>query len=598
MKKAGLFLLILFFSCNFAWSQDTLYIYRAGIVILKKALNEVDSITFSKNYNLPIQQTVADVDGNFYHTVKIGTQTWMVENLKTTKYNDGTSIPLIIDGYSWTITSNAAYTWVNNDSTNKNLYGGIYNFYAASSGKLAPKGWHVPTKAEIDTLATYLGGYPLAGSKFKEAGNAHWISSNSDATNSSDFTALPAGYRSSATGDFHNSGAWGVFWSSTELDGKGGRLIMEDTSATTDYSFDNKLLGFSVRCIKDTQALPVLTTTVVSAITDTTAMSGGNITSDGGAAITARGICWSTSQNPTIEGYTTTTDSTGIGLFIGKITGLTADSTYYIRAYATNSVGTAYGNQVSFKTLKILINKSDLKFSITKDATNPNKFILKSLTPNAQPFWVTPVGISIKLTDTIDIPFQANNDTIIYSVETQSGIVTADPYVFDVTTIDTAYISGPMWTNLTGGLGKSKTWVLDLDANGLSKYFLGPFYYGGTGWEWDPAFKDIGWAGVSAGDYGTMTFDLIGNANFKSDNKMFPEYSGIGKFMLFPSTSQLITFGAQVLHDKAQGGNVLNWNTKMTIKTLDADHMQLIALSGPDAWYIYNYISKSYYDSH
>ena len=248
--------------------------------------------------------------------------------------------------------------------------------------------------------------------------------------------------------------------------------------------------------------------------------------------------------------------------------------------------------------LKAPLDKSAVKFSVTKDATNPNKFILKSLTPNAQAFWVTPVGTSVKLTDTIDIPFPAKNDTIRYSVETPGGIVTADPYVFDVTTIDAAYVSGQMWTDLTGGINKSKTWVLDLDANGVSKYFDGPFYYGGTGWEWDPKFSDIGWAGVSAGDYGTMTFDLIGNANFKSDNKMFPQYSGTGTFMLYPGTSQLITYGAQFLHDRAEGDKVANWNALTTIKTLDADHMQLIEIIDANNWLIYNYISKAYYDSH
>ena len=247
--------------------------------------------------------------------------------------------------------------------------------------------------------------------------------------------------------------------------------------------------------------------------------------------------------------------------------------------------------------LQAPLDKSALKFTVTKDATNPNKFILKSATPNAQPFWVTPVGTSVKLNDTIVIPFPGK-DTISYSVETPGGIVTAEPYVFDVTTIDEAYVSGKMWTDLTGGLGKSKTWVLDLDANGKSKYFAGPFYFGGTGWEWDPAFSDIGWAGVSAGDYGTMTFDLIGNANFKADNKMFPDLSGTGKFMLFPGTNQLITYGAQLIHDKAKGKEVLNWNAKMKIQTLDANHMQVQAVTGAGAWMIYNYISKDYYDSH
>ncbi|WP_243347700.1 hypothetical protein [Parabacteroides sp. FAFU027] len=247
--------------------------------------------------------------------------------------------------------------------------------------------------------------------------------------------------------------------------------------------------------------------------------------------------------------------------------------------------------------LGALANKSDLKFTVTKDATNPNKFILKSLTPNAQPYWVTPVGTSLRMNDTIVIPFPGK-DTIFYSVESPGGIVTAEPYTFEVTTIDEAYVSGQMWTDLTGGINKSKTWVLDIDANAVSKGFAGPFYFGGTGWEWDPAFKDIPWAGVSAGDYGTMTFDLKGNANFTADNKMFPDLSGTGKFMLFPGSKELITYGAQVLHDKAQGGQVANWFARMTIKTLDADHMQLIAKKDPNNWLVYNYISKDYYDSH
>ena len=252
--------------------------------------------------------------------------------------------------------------------------------------------------------------------------------------------------------------------------------------------------------------------------------------------------------------------------------------------------------------LQAPLAKSALKFTVTKDATNPNKFFMKSETQNTQPFWVTPVGTSLKLNDTIVIPFPGK-DTISYSVETPGGIVTAEPYAFEVTTIDAAYVSGPMWTYLTGGFNKSKTWVMDLDANGVSKYFTCPFYFkyvnsDGSIGEWDPAFKDIGWSGVSAGDYGTMTFDLIGNANFKSNNKMFPAFSGTGKFMLFPATNQLITYGAQVIHDRAEGDKVVNWFAKMTIKALDADHMQLIVVVDAKNWLIYNYISKDYYDSH
>ena len=100
-------------------------------------------------------------------------------------------------------------------------------------------------------------------------------------------------------------------------------------------------------------ALPTLTTTAVSSITQTTSLSGGTISSDGGAAIAARGVCWSTTNNPTIALTTKTIDGTGIGAFTSNITGLSANTTYYVRAYATNSVGTAYGNEGSFTTQAI-----------------------------------------------------------------------------------------------------------------------------------------------------------------------------------------------------------------------------------------------------
>ena len=97
-------------------------------------------------------------------------------------------------------------------------------------------------------------------------------------------------------------------------------------------------------------SLPMVTTTVVTSITDTTATSGGNVTSDGGATVTTRGVCWSTSTNPVLATNNYTTDGTGTGAFASSITGLIASTTYYVRAYATNSVGTAYGNQVFFTT--------------------------------------------------------------------------------------------------------------------------------------------------------------------------------------------------------------------------------------------------------
>ena len=137
--------------------------------------------------------------------------------------------------------------WVNK----KDLYGATYNFYAASIGKLAPFGWHVPTQTDINNLITYLGGYSVAGSFLKETGYSHWYSPNTGAVNNSGFTALPGGYRSIETGDFINIGTRAVLWSSSESNGLGGRFIIENTSINTDFSYYTKVFGFNVRCIKD-----------------------------------------------------------------------------------------------------------------------------------------------------------------------------------------------------------------------------------------------------------------------------------------------------------------------------------------------------------
>ena len=290
---------------------------------------------------------VSDTDGNVYLTVKIGEQVWMAENLKTTKYNDGTSIPNVTNNAAWVGLTTGAYCWYNNDVNNKNIYGALYNWYAVSTNKLAPEGWHIATDSDWSTLSNYLGGNVLSGGKLKEIGTTHWLSPNNGATNESGFSALPGGYRYDG-GSFTLITAGGYWWSST--------VSSVTTAQSLGLGYDSSDLhrgsgykygGFSVRCILGNLSTPTITTADISNKTETSATTGGNITSDGGSPVTARGVCWSTSQNPTTA-ISKTTNGTGTGSFSSNITGLTANTTYYVRAYATNSVGTSYGNQVSF----------------------------------------------------------------------------------------------------------------------------------------------------------------------------------------------------------------------------------------------------------
>jgi uncharacterized protein (TIGR02145 family) len=208
-----------------------------------------DSSSSSSSVSGP---TVTDADGNVYPTVVIGTQTWMAANLKTTKYNDGTSIPLVTDGTVWSTDTTPAYCWYNDqEATYKNPYGGLYNWYAVNTGKLAPAGWHVPSDAEWATLVTYLGDSTLVGGKLKEAGTAHWWSPNTGATNSTGFTALPSGSCYS-NGFFYLNGKYGWLWSSTASSSLNAWHEYMDYNSAAIYRVSGaKNLGFSVRCIKN-----------------------------------------------------------------------------------------------------------------------------------------------------------------------------------------------------------------------------------------------------------------------------------------------------------------------------------------------------------
>lgn len=201
-----------------------------------------------------IQQptTIKDIDGNVYNTVKIGRQTWMKENLRTTKLNDATPIQLVPDGSAWANTIKPSYCWYNNEPESyRDLYGALYNGFAASSSKLCPEYWHVPGDADWNTLSKLLGGDNIAGGKLKEAGFDYWVSPNMAANNATGFSALPGGLRY-YDGVFHDFGFSAYFWSSEVL--TPGRLWFRymDYEYSDLFRFNNSAnIGFSIRCVRD-----------------------------------------------------------------------------------------------------------------------------------------------------------------------------------------------------------------------------------------------------------------------------------------------------------------------------------------------------------
>jgi uncharacterized protein (TIGR02145 family) len=352
-----------------------------------KNIPQTDQISSSKPMKTT-STTVTDIDGYVYTTVTIGSQTWMVEDLKTTKYRDGSSIrEITCENLSeedpecdWATLQEGAFIYYNFDSSialgstdyqnNTGGYAPLYNWLAITNyKKIAPIGWHIPSKNEWNELITFLGGSNTAGGALKTTGvygpiynnitdsydwipysqNHFWYEENTGATNSSGFYGLPEGWCEDNQ-YFNNVGENALWWSFDQENTNnawGVKLYRSNTTATINST--PKYFGVAVRCIKDQTAT---ITSSISNVTSYTATCGGNITFDGGADITERGICWNTATNPTISNNKITS-GTGTGNFTATIPDVVHGYTYYVRAYAKNSAGISYGNQLQFRNIAI-----------------------------------------------------------------------------------------------------------------------------------------------------------------------------------------------------------------------------------------------------
>ena len=203
-----------------------------------------------------------DGDNNYYPVVQIGTQLWMAENLKTTSYNDGTTIPNITADATWNATTTGAYCDFSNTPANSITYGRLYNWFAADNnaatkmasngGKnVCPTSWHVPGDAEWTSLTTYLGGAAVAGGKLQESGTTHWAGPDKGATNETGFTAMGGGYRL-FNGAYYMMGSNGYWWSSTDYSTTAAyrRWMMGNGSNVFNDPY-YKINGNSVRCLRD-----------------------------------------------------------------------------------------------------------------------------------------------------------------------------------------------------------------------------------------------------------------------------------------------------------------------------------------------------------
>lgn len=345
-----------------------------------------DTLIYPPNYIPSIftcGDTISDFDGNLYNTVFIGSQCWMKENLKTTHYADGTAM---VDGtfagnFDGDYTSKYYFDYDNNP-TNTAIYGKLYTYAAVTNGiascntlpsgvqGICPNRWHVPSDEEWKILEGNVDsqyGYPNAewdGTGYRGfdacenlKSTTNW-DNNGNGTDLFGFSAFPGGYRNSY-GYFIWLGPNGFWWSACEYSTTTAwyrGLYFDYDSVGRNATI--KSYGFSVRCLRDSIAsqanLPTVTTPTITNITQTTAIGSSVVTNDGGAAVSEHGLCWNTTGSPTLADSFVVAGS-GTGTFTAPLTNLLPDSIYFVRAFATNAVGTAYWNEAQFSTLSAFI---------------------------------------------------------------------------------------------------------------------------------------------------------------------------------------------------------------------------------------------------
>jgi len=204
--------------------------------------------------------TVTDVDGNTYMAVTIGKQVWMTENLRTTKFNDMSVITNVTGNNIWANTTIPAYSWFDNDTAYRDLYGGLYNYFTVESGKLCPDGWHVPSNDEFKALEKSLGMTQAGadslewrgtdqGKKMKSRTGWNY---NGNGTNSSGFSGLAGGYRYGVDGSFNDLGAVSYWWTSSKKSSTLGLYRRLDYNQIKVYAEGVRLqAGKYVRCVRD-----------------------------------------------------------------------------------------------------------------------------------------------------------------------------------------------------------------------------------------------------------------------------------------------------------------------------------------------------------
>jgi uncharacterized protein (TIGR02145 family) len=313
----------------------------------------------NKNYHIKSNGTctfgsVTDKEGNTYKTITIGAQEWMAENLRS-----GGGFPQVSSSSDWSNLQQPAWSYYDNNPTNNNSFGKLYNGFAVNQYKnLCPTGWHIPNDFEWSILSKTLGGDNVSGGALKSINSTFWVNPNVGATNTSCFSSIPNGYRQS-DGTFNGKGSSAVYFQSDFSGLPHFRLLnsKDNKSARLPLSTLIPKVGAAVRCLKgDSVGIysPLVNLDSISQISPNSSRVYANV-QDGGSQVLETGIVWSTIGIPSISGNKLSTYSAKSGSTVLFFTSLTPNTKYYVRAFAINKIGISYSSLDSFITSKVCL---------------------------------------------------------------------------------------------------------------------------------------------------------------------------------------------------------------------------------------------------
>ena len=494
------------------------YSYKKSCLSVRCILDEPH--VSSDGQPCPGIPTVTDMDSNVYNTVKIGNQCWMKENIRTKKMPNGATI------YAGNMPSPNSLRYYNYSNSVIPLEerGYLYNFYTAMNGAgytsyedtieiqgICPKGWHLPSENEFATLVHYVQTIPeyTCNSLVTKAlsSTSGWYSSTTTVdcspcnqnvypNNATGFTAVPAGYfyyegereeYDENIDDFitvmggygyKNTGKEACFWSTTSdgdaifyLDLYYEGYEEEIIDPCFNYFGEAEGCAMSVRCLRN--VFPTVTTGQVFGLT-----CGGEVVENGGSDVIARGVCWSTEHNPTVADAHSS-DGTGLGTFTSNLTNLSPNTTYYVRAYATNSAGTSYGMEVSFTTLSCSLIPTDATVS---DVTAESAAVAWSGTNDSyQVHYRTLARVDTSFMEgfengipstwtTIDQDGDGHN-WFYYNEYPHSGLASAASESFDMNTREALTPDNWLITPQLDLQGTMKVWLRSIDVDYPDEHF-------------------------------------------------------------------------------------------------------------------------------